>query len=82
MYLGGKRRWMPLISLLLRTGMSQRIVHVLFSFSVTVYGVCSYHLSATLMLYSLQIFQWMKEAVLLCLYMYSDFANSGQPLVT
>ena len=31
------------------------IVHVSCSFSVTVSGVCSYHLSATLMLYSLQI---------------------------
>ena len=42
---------LDLISLSVWTGTSQRMLHVSLSFPVTVSGVSSYHLPATLMLY-------------------------------
>ena len=62
--------------------MSQR-VHVSFSFSVAVSGVCSYHLSATLIFV---LFTDIPEDVrgsynLLFLCMYSDFVSSYLLLV-
>ena len=49
-------------------GMSHRMVTL--SFSVTVLGSCSYHRSLTSMSNSLQIFQCMCAAALLCRGMY------------
>ena len=59
------------------------MVHVSFSFSVTVSGVCSYHLSATLIF---ALFTDIPVDVrgsfnLLCLCMYSDFVSSYLLLV-
>ena len=57
-------------------GMSHRIVTL--SFSLTVLGSCSYHLSFTSMPNSLEIFQCMCAAALLWRWMYSVLARSGQ----
>ena len=60
----------------MRMGMSHTIATL--SFSLTVLGSCSYHLSFTSMPNSLEIFQCMCAVTLLWRWMYSVLARSGQ----
>ena len=66
-----------LICLSVCTAMSHSTVCV--SVLVTVSGWCSYQLSPVLIPRSLQIFQCTYAAALLCLSMYSTFANTSHP---